>query len=78
MSKASSTPCGYRCAMNGDTTDKPTGRGGPLGTPTQTANTQPPSADQDANSAVSGGGIVDEDGAREGKETARRVRPTSD
>ncbi|MFL6061351.1 MAG: hypothetical protein ACJ72E_08985 [Marmoricola sp.] len=58
--------------------DDPTtgsGRGGPLGVPTSTGNTQPPSADQDANEAVSGGGIVDEDAATEEKNTAKETGP---
>lgn len=62
-----------------DDNDDPTtgsGRGGPMGTPTSTGNTQPPSADQDANSAVSGGGMVDEDDATDAKETADETGPT--
>lgn len=47
-----------------------------MGTPTSTGNTQPPSADQDANVAVSGGGMVDEDDATEQKDTARRTGPS--
>lgn len=54
------------------------GRGGPLGAPTSTPNAQPPSADQDANTAVSGGGMIAEDNASEGKETARETGPTAD
>jgi hypothetical protein len=50
------------------------GRGGAMGTPTSTGNTQPPSADQDANVAVSGGGMVDEDAATDEKRTANASR----
>ncbi|MET3961597.1 hypothetical protein ABIE44_001531 [Marmoricola sp. OAE513] len=53
------------------------GEGGSLGTPTKSANTQPPSADQDANEAVSGGGMVDEDDASEEKDTARETGPSA-
>jgi len=49
-----------------------------LGTPTSTGNTQPPSADQDANVAVSGGGVVDEEAAKSEKDTARETGPSSD
>lgn len=61
--------------------DEPTtgsGEGGPLGTPTRTANAQPPSADQDANEAVSGGGMVDPDDAAEEKGSARETGPNAD
>ncbi|MGO4258530.1 hypothetical protein [Marmoricola sp. RAF53] len=54
------------------------GEGGSLGTPTSTANTQPPSADQDANVAVSGGGMVDEDAETDPKDTARETGPSAD
>ncbi|HWJ66525.1 MAG TPA: hypothetical protein VNT31_07605 [Nocardioides sp.] len=54
------------------------GRGGPLGTPTSTANAQPPSADQDANEAVSGGGMVDRDDQDDPKQTAKETGPTAD
>jgi hypothetical protein len=54
------------------------GRGGPMGTPTSSPNTQPPSADQDANVAVSGGGVVDEDDATDEKETVRETGPDRD
>lgn len=59
--------------------DDPTtgsGRGGAMGAPTSTANTQPPSADQDANVAVSGGGMVNEDDASEAKDTADETGPS--
>lgn len=47
-----------------------------MGAPTSTANTQPPSADQDANVAVSGGGMVNEDDASEAKDTADETGPS--
>jgi hypothetical protein len=53
------------------------GEGGALGTPTSSPNTQPPSADQDANVAVSGGGMVDEEDASENKDTARETGPSN-
>lgn len=65
----------------GNDKDNPTtgsGNGGPMGTPTSTANTQPPSADQDANVAVSGGGMVNEDDASEAKDTVNETGPTAD
>ncbi len=43
-----------------------TGKGGTTGTPTQDTKEAPPSADQDTNMVVSGGGVADteeEDGA---------------
>jgi hypothetical protein len=61
--------------------DDPTtgsGEGGAMGTPTSTPNTQPPSADQDANVAVSGGGMVNEDDAAAQKDTARETGPDAD
>lgn len=48
-----------------------------MGKPTSTANSQPPSADQDANAAVSGGGMVDEDDESDAKETVRETGPTA-
>jgi hypothetical protein len=54
------------------------GDGGSLGTPTSTPDSEPPSADQDANVAVSGGGMVDEDDASEQKDTARETGPDAD
>ena len=38
--------------------DTGSGDGGPLGTPSQLPEEAPPSADQEANSVVSGGGVV--------------------
>jgi predicted small lipoprotein YifL len=63
--------------MSDDETTTGSGRGGPLGVPTSSANTQPPSADQDANVAVSGGGMVNEDDAAEEKRTAKRSGPSA-
>ena len=54
------------------------GAGGGLGTPTSTANAQPPGADQDANSAVSGGVMIDEENASEAKDTAKESGPSAD
>ncbi len=54
------------------------GRGGTFGTPNRTLNEQPPSADQDANVAVSGGGMVDKSGAAGAKRTARETGPGAD
>jgi hypothetical protein len=45
------------------------GEGGDLGTPTGLPNEEPPSADQEANEAVSGGGMVDPSTEGEAKET---------
>ena len=45
----------------------------PMGTPTSDINEEPPSADQDANAAVSGGGMVAEDDAGEAKDTAKET-----
>lgn len=74
-----SVACGYCNVVKedeGQTTGS--GRGGPMGVPTKTANTQPPSADQDANVAVSGGGMVDEEAATEPKDTVRETGPSAD
>jgi hypothetical protein len=64
--------------MGTGTDDTGSGEGGALGTPTSTANTQPPDADQDANSAVSGGGMIDEDDASEAKDATRETGPSAD
>lgn len=63
-----------------DDTDATTGsgEGGSLGTPTSGSKAEPPSADQDANGAVSGGGMVDEDDAAEEKDTACETGPDVD
>lgn len=45
----------------------------PMGTPTSDINEEPPAADQDANVAVSGGGMVQEDAADEAKDTAKET-----
>ncbi|MGY2875370.1 hypothetical protein ACVW00_002560 [Marmoricola sp. URHA0025 HA25] len=52
------------------------GDGGALGTPTSTPDEEPPSADQDANVAVSGGGVVDEDDTSGPKQTAEETGPS--
>lgn len=64
--------------MNDDEQTTGSGRGGPLGVPTKTANAQPPSADQDANAVVSGGGVVDEQAGQDGKDTAQETGPSVD
>jgi hypothetical protein len=46
------------------------GRGGDLGTPSALPEEAPPSADQDANEAVSGGGVVQPDTQDEARKTA--------
>jgi hypothetical protein len=45
------------------------GRGGDLGTPSELLEEAPPSADQEANEAVSGGGMVQPDTEDDAKET---------
>lgn len=45
------------------------GRGGTLGTPSSLPEEEPPSADQEANEAVSGGGMVDTSTEGEAKRT---------
>ncbi|WP_188111187.1 hypothetical protein [Nocardioides antri] len=47
-----------------------------MGTPSSTADTQPPTSDQDASAAVSGGGMVDKDDETEKKDTARETGPS--
>lgn len=64
--------------MGTGTDDTGSGEGGALGTPTSTANAQPPGADQDANSAVSGGGMIDEDNESEAKDTAKESGPSAE
>jgi hypothetical protein len=39
-------------------TDRPSGRGGTLGTPSWVPDETPPGADQEGNGVVSGGGLV--------------------
>jgi hypothetical protein len=63
--------------MDTDSTSAGSGEGGSLGTPTSTGNTQPPSADQDANVAVSGGGMVDGDDATDEKDTVEETGPSA-
>lgn len=46
------------------------GRGGTLGTPGSLPEEEPPSADQEANEAVSGGGMVEPSTEGEPKKTA--------
>jgi hypothetical protein len=64
--------------MSNDDPTTGSGRGGALGTPTGIPDEQPPSADQDANSAVSGGGMVSEDDASDAKDTAEQTGPGAD
>ncbi|HEX2893612.1 MAG TPA: hypothetical protein VHO29_06370 [Marmoricola sp.] len=58
------------------------GRGGALGTPGQLPDEAPPSADQEANQVVSGGGVVgpddDPDGEHEAREAADSTGPGSE
>jgi hypothetical protein len=52
------------------------GRGGPMGTPSQLVDEASPSSDQEANAVVSGGGLVgpeDDEGPRD----AARRSPSS-
>lgn len=71
---------GFRVVLRNVTHDEEqttgSGRGGPMGVPSKTANTQPPSADQDANVAVSGGGMVDEEAETGQKNTVRETGPS--
>jgi hypothetical protein len=50
--------------------DRPSGRGGPLGRPSADLDEAPPSYDQEANRATSGGGMV----SRAGGEPAHKAR----
>ena len=50
------------------------GRGGALGTPGPLPDETPPSADQESNEAVSGGGMVSPDDEDEARRTAKRSR----
>lgn len=52
------------------------GRGGALGTPSGTLDVAPPSADQEANAVVSGGGLVGPDDDH-GPSRAARQSPSS-
>lgn len=56
-----------------DETDEPTGRGTPMGTPSHDLDEAPPSADQEENEVVSGGGVVGDE-----EEPLDKARPTSD
>jgi hypothetical protein len=49
----------------------PLGRGGAMGTPSLRADEAPPSADQDTNRTVSGGGIVGPDDSPPEQHTPR-------
>lgn len=65
-------------AVASDDTSVPgagSGRGGALGTPGPLPDEAPPSADQEANEAVSGGGMVGPDD-EEPHDAARRSSPT--
>ena len=52
------------------------GDGGSLGTPSGLPEEAPPGADQEANEAVSGGGMVDPSTEDEAKETVDTPPPT--
>ena len=52
------------------------GRGGALGTPSWTLDEAPPSADQEANAVVSGGGLVGPDD-EEGPHRAAEQSPSA-
>jgi hypothetical protein len=50
------------------------GRGGPTGTPTGQPEEAPPDVDQEANSVVSGGGVVGADDGEGPSEAAKHQR----
>ena len=51
------------------------GRGGALGTPGQLPDEPPPSADQEANDVVSGGGLVGPEDDEGPRDSARPTGP---
>jgi hypothetical protein len=55
-----------------------TGEGGSLGTPSGLPEEAPPSADQEANEAVSGGGMVDPSTEGEPKDSVEKDDRPSD
>lgn len=66
--------------MSGTEEDPTTGsgRGGALGTPSALPDETPPSADQEANSVVSGGGLIGAEDDEAPSDAAVESGPTDD